>query len=108
MKTVNRYECSARYSRTANHDSGTGKPSRRRSRCCGAEFRVEAGLYGLFLHSSVSGSATYRASEALSLHRTEALAGKAGDKSGYADHQLAIRFVTDLPAAPETSFGVMT
>ena len=97
MKTVNRYQCSLWHARVTNHDKGTGKPTRQRSKCCGASFDVESGLYGLFLHSSVSGSATYRASEALSLHRTEALAHKAGDKSEYPDSQLAIRFVTDPP-----------
>lgn len=96
-KTVNRFECSARYSQqNRNHDSGTGRPARKRSKCCGAEYRIETGLYGLFLHSSVSGSATYRADEALSLHRTAGQADKAADTSGYTSAQLAIRFVTDI------------
>jgi hypothetical protein len=97
VNTVNRYECALRYARTANHEQGTGRPTRKRSKCCGAEFRVESGLYGLFAHSSVTGSATYRASEALSLHRTEKRANDAADKCElYSPDKLAIRFVTDL------------
>lgn len=97
MNTVNRYSCAAwRSQQNRNHDTGTGKPTRKRSKCCGAGWYVETGLYGLFVHSSVSGSATYRADEAISLHRTYTQADKAAGKSGYTSAQLAIRFVTDI------------
>lgn len=93
MKLATRHECSLRYFAGWMHEQETGKPKRKRSRCCGSAYRTETGLYGLFLHSSASGSATYRQDEALSLHRTHELAELAADSDGRSLDDLAIRWV---------------
>lgn len=92
-RLATRHECVSRYERVAIHDRGAGQPRRKRTKCCGAEYRVSTGLYGLFFHSSVSGSNAYRYEDALSLHRTEKAAERAARASGPSLDQLAVRWI---------------
>lgn len=90
--TASRYECLLRHERGAGlvHDSGTGKPKRKRCRC-GGEFFTLAGWWGVFRWT---GTGNYRLTDALSVHRSDAIADRARAKADPHGETLVVRWVS--------------
>ena len=82
-----------------NGSPGKGPKSGRCSECHGL-LTVTEGVYGVFVHSSISGSARYSADEAEAIYQTEAAAERYRVREDPADARLVVRFVIECPPPP--------
>ena len=76
-KIATRHKCL--YSGTDRCFGGAGKPKTKRCPACGGVWLTLKGVYGVWRHSSITGSATYPLSEALATYSTERAANNYAD-----------------------------
>jgi hypothetical protein len=91
-RLAKQYRCSLNV--TAACGRGNGRPTRKACAACGGRWFVQEGVYGVFVHSSISGSDRYAERDADRTFSTEAAADRYRTTQDPSMDRLVVRFVS--------------